>query len=141
MLPPVEYWTTDIGFQVQHSPFYTNLGFACKANTLWSLYSHALLVLTKLKWCIIAILVHFERTLINLGWLGACLLTVYGAIISSIQKHTPIHTRENYCLIISITSAIALSPGARALQANSSCFKKARQFILLKLLSKYKIVH
>ena len=35
-------------FQVQHSPFWTNLAFACKTETLGSLYSHALLILTKL---------------------------------------------------------------------------------------------
>ena len=32
-------------FQVQHAPIYTNLTFACKTET--SLYSHALLILTK----------------------------------------------------------------------------------------------
>ena len=31
-------------FQVQHYPFYTNLTFACKTETLGSLYSHALLL-------------------------------------------------------------------------------------------------
>ena len=30
-------------FQAQHSPFYTNLTFACKTEPLGSLYSHALL--------------------------------------------------------------------------------------------------
>ena len=30
--------------QVQHYPFYTNLTFACKTETLGSLYSHALLI-------------------------------------------------------------------------------------------------
>ena len=30
--------------QFQHSPFYTNLTFACKTETLGSLYSHALLI-------------------------------------------------------------------------------------------------
>ena len=34
-------------FQVQHAPLYTNLTFACKTETLSSLYSHALLILTK----------------------------------------------------------------------------------------------
>ena len=53
---PSEYWTTGLGFQIQYPPFYTNLAFACKANTLRSLYSHALLILTKsskskIKWC------------------------------------------------------------------------------------------
>ena len=37
----------DLWFQVQHSPLYTNLAFACKTETLGSLYSHALLILTK----------------------------------------------------------------------------------------------
>ena len=37
----------DIWFQVQHAPLYTNLAFACKTVTLSSLYSHALLILTK----------------------------------------------------------------------------------------------
>ena len=31
-------------FQVQNYPFYTNLTFACKTDTLGSLYSHALLI-------------------------------------------------------------------------------------------------
>ena len=31
-------------FQVQHAPLYTNLTFACKTETLGSLYSHALLI-------------------------------------------------------------------------------------------------
>ena len=29
---------------IQHYPFYTNLTFACKTETLGSLYSHALLI-------------------------------------------------------------------------------------------------
>ena len=37
----------DLCFQVQHAPLYTNLAFACKTQTLRSLYSHALLILTK----------------------------------------------------------------------------------------------
>ena len=37
----------DLRFQVQHAPLYTNLAFACKTETLSSLYSHALLILTK----------------------------------------------------------------------------------------------
>ena len=37
----------DLWFQVQHDPLYTNLAFACKTETLSSLYSHALLILTK----------------------------------------------------------------------------------------------
>ena len=37
----------DLWFQVQHAPVYTNLAFACKTETLSSLYSHALLILTK----------------------------------------------------------------------------------------------
>ena len=36
-------------FQVQHSPFWVNLGFSCKTETLGSLHSHALLILTKLS--------------------------------------------------------------------------------------------
>ena len=32
--------------QVQYAPLYTNLAFACKTETLSSLYSHALLILT-----------------------------------------------------------------------------------------------
>ena len=35
----------DLWFQVQHAPLYTNL--ACKTETLSSLYSHALMILTK----------------------------------------------------------------------------------------------
>ena len=34
-------------FQVQHSASWTNLAFACKAETLGSSYSHALLILTE----------------------------------------------------------------------------------------------
>ena len=37
----------DLWFQVQHAPLYTNLAFACKTETLSSLYSHALFILTK----------------------------------------------------------------------------------------------
>ena len=37
--PLINLW-----FQVQLSPFYTNLTFACKTDTLGSLYSHALLI-------------------------------------------------------------------------------------------------
>ena len=37
----------DLWFQVQHAPLYTNLAFACKTETLSSLYSHALLILTE----------------------------------------------------------------------------------------------
>ena len=37
----------DLLFQVQHAPLYTNLAFACKTEILSSLYSHALLILTK----------------------------------------------------------------------------------------------
>ena len=42
---PVE--PLDVWSQVQHAPLYTNLAFACKTETLSSLYSHALLILTK----------------------------------------------------------------------------------------------
>ena len=34
----------NLWFQVQHYPFYTKLTFACKTETLGSLYSHALLI-------------------------------------------------------------------------------------------------
>ena len=34
-------------FQVQHAPSYTKLTFACNTETLGSLYSHALLILTE----------------------------------------------------------------------------------------------
>ena len=37
----------DLWFQVQHAPLYTNLAFACKTETLSSLYIHALLIRTK----------------------------------------------------------------------------------------------
>ena len=42
MLPPV-----GVRFQVQHAPSYTKLTFACNTETLGSLYSHALLILTE----------------------------------------------------------------------------------------------
>ena len=41
-IEPLHFW-----FQVQHSPFWTNLTFACKTETLGSLYNYALLILTK----------------------------------------------------------------------------------------------
>ena len=51
MLPPVSIESLDLWFQVQHSPFWTNLTFACKTDTLGSLvmlyWFHALLILTK----------------------------------------------------------------------------------------------
>ena len=34
-------------FQVQHSPFWTKLTFACKTETLGSLYNYALLIIAK----------------------------------------------------------------------------------------------
>ena len=37
----------DLWFQVQHAPLYINLALACKTETLSSLYSHVLLILTK----------------------------------------------------------------------------------------------
>ena len=37
----------DLWFQVQHAPFYTTLVLASKTETFSSLYSHALLILTK----------------------------------------------------------------------------------------------
>ena len=37
----------NLWFQVQHSPFYTNLTFTCKTETLGSLYSHTLLIIPK----------------------------------------------------------------------------------------------
>ena len=37
----------NLRIQVQHSPFWTYLAFACKTETLGSLYDHALLILTK----------------------------------------------------------------------------------------------
>ena len=50
MLPPVGIEPRpfhNLWFQFQHSPFWTNLAFACKTETLGYLYSHALLILTK----------------------------------------------------------------------------------------------
>ena len=44
---PVSIEPLDLWSQVQHAPLYTNLAFACKTETLRSLYSHALLILTK----------------------------------------------------------------------------------------------
>ena len=43
----VSFEPLDLWIQVQHAPLYTNLAFACKTETLSSLYSHALLILTK----------------------------------------------------------------------------------------------
>ena len=47
MLIPVSIECLDLWFEVQHSPCRTNLAFACKTETLGSLYSHALFTLTK----------------------------------------------------------------------------------------------
>ena len=47
MLPPVSIEPLDLWFQVQHSTFWNNLTFACKTETLGSLRSHALLILTE----------------------------------------------------------------------------------------------
>ena len=44
---PLSIEPLDLWFQVQHAPLYTNLTFAYKTETLGSLYSHALLILTK----------------------------------------------------------------------------------------------
>ena len=41
-LEPLDLW-----FQILHAPLYTNLAFACKIETLGSLYSHALLIALK----------------------------------------------------------------------------------------------
>ena len=43
-IEPLDLWS-----QVQRAPLYTNLAFACKTETLSSLYSHALLILTRSK--------------------------------------------------------------------------------------------
>ena len=50
MLPPViiEPWPlVNLWFQVQHTPLWTNWEFACKTETLGSLYGHVLLIPTK----------------------------------------------------------------------------------------------
>ena len=47
MSPPVSIELLHLWFQVQQSPFLTNLVFTCKTETLGSLYSHALLIQTK----------------------------------------------------------------------------------------------
>ena len=47
MLPPVSIESLNLWFQVQNSPLWTNLAFSCKTETLGSLYSHVLLILTK----------------------------------------------------------------------------------------------
>ena len=39
----------NLWFHVQHSPIWANWAFACKAETLGSLYTPALLILTKSK--------------------------------------------------------------------------------------------
>ena len=36
----------NLWFKVQHYPFWANWAFAFKTETLWSLHSHALLILT-----------------------------------------------------------------------------------------------
>ena len=47
MLPPVSTEPLNLCFQVQYSSFLANLAFACKTETLGSLHSLALLILTK----------------------------------------------------------------------------------------------
>ena len=42
--PLVSIEQLDLWLQVQHAPLYTNLAFACKTETLCSLYSHTLLI-------------------------------------------------------------------------------------------------
>ena len=37
----------NLWFQVQHYPFWTKLIFACRTETLGSLYSHAVLIMAK----------------------------------------------------------------------------------------------
>ena len=49
MLPSVSIELLNLWFQVQQSPFWTNLAFTCKTETLGYLYSHALLIPTKSK--------------------------------------------------------------------------------------------
>ena len=44
MLPLVGIEPGPSDLKVHHYPFYTNLTFACKTETLGSLYSHALLI-------------------------------------------------------------------------------------------------
>ena len=46
---PVSIEPLDLWYQVQHSPLYTNLTFACKTETLGSLYFHALTKSSKSK--------------------------------------------------------------------------------------------
>ena len=47
MLPPVGIEPRALRFQVQHAPSWATEAIACKAKTLSSLYSHALLILTE----------------------------------------------------------------------------------------------
>ena len=52
MLPPVSIEPgppNNLWFQIQHCPFWANMTFACNTETLGNLYSHALLVLTKIQ--------------------------------------------------------------------------------------------
>ena len=44
---PVSIEPLDLWFQVQHAPLYTKVTFTCNTETLSSLYSHALFILTK----------------------------------------------------------------------------------------------
>ena len=46
-ITPMGIEPLDLWFQVKHAPLYTNLAFACKTESSSSLYSHALLILTK----------------------------------------------------------------------------------------------
>ena len=80
MLPPVGIETRpliNLWFQVKHSPFWTNLSFVCKTETLGSLYSHALLIPTKypspeIKWCINRSLKIFQAANDKLVQKGEC---------------------------------------------------------------------
>ena len=47
LVTPMSIEPLDLWFQVQHSPSWTNLAFAFKTETLDSLRSHILLILTK----------------------------------------------------------------------------------------------
>ena len=44
---PSQDWIQNLWFQVEHYPCWGNLAFACKTETLGSLYSHVLLILMK----------------------------------------------------------------------------------------------
>ena len=95
MLPQwvLNHWTSDP--KSKHAPLYTNLTYACKTETSSSLYSHALLILTKLSKSKHQVVheqkfkdlhsstcqVSIDRSMLDLGWEVQWFNTHWGNIL------------------------------------------------------------